>query len=463
MAAKMTTSKALRQRDIDHVVHPYTNFKTLAANGPLVIERGEGVYIYDDQGRRYLEGMAGLWSTSLGFSEPRLAEAAARQFAKLPYSQIFGGRSHEPGILLAEKLTSIAPQGLNHALFANSGSEANDAAVKIVWYYNNQRGRPARKKLIARYQGYHGVTVAAGSLTGLPHVHADFDLPIAQLRHTDSPSYYHYARDNETVEQFVERIAANLEDLIQKEGPDTIGAFFAEPVMGSGGVIVPPPGYFERVQAILKKYDILFVADEVITGFGRTGEMFGSFTYGLKPDMMSVAKALSSSYLPISALLMTDDIYNAVADGSAKNGAFSHGVTYAAHPVCAAVALETLAIYEERNIVGHVKQVSPRLQSGLQALQNHPLVGEVRGVGLLGAVELTTSKAARRGFDPKLGFGAYVQNRALEHGVVVRAIRDAVVVCPPLIINDAEIEELLDGLRRALDDGLTHARKQGWL
>jgi 4-aminobutyrate--pyruvate transaminase len=459
----MSPSKTLRQRDINHVVHPYTNFKAVEASGPLIIERGEGVYIYDDQGRRYLEGMAGLWSTSLGFSEPRLAEAAARQFAKLPYSQIFGGRSHEPGILLAEKLTRMAPGGLNRVLFANSGSEANDAAVKIIWYYNNQRGRPAKKKLIARYQGYHGVTVAAGSLTGLPHVHADFDLPIPQVHHTDSPSYYHYAKDNETVEQFVDRIAANLEALIQREGPETIGAFFAEPVMGSGGAIVPPPGYFERVQAILKKYDILFVVDEVITGFGRTGEMFGSFTYGLKPDMMSVAKALSSSYLPISGLLMTDEIYDAIAQGSAKNGAFAHGVTYAAHPVCAAVALETLAIYEERDIVGHVKKVGPRLQAGLQAFQNHPMVGEVRGVGLLGAVELTTSKSTRQGFDPKLGVGAFIQARAMEHGVVVRAIRDAVVVCPPLIINDAEVEELLDGLRQALDDGLVHARKQGWL
>lgn len=459
----MSPLPSLQQRDIDHVVHPYTNFKALADKGPLIIDRGEGVYVYDADGRRYLEGKAGLWSTSLGFSERRLADAAARQFEKLPYSQIFGGRSHEPGILLAEKLTKLAPEGLSHVLFANSGSEANDAAAKVIWYYNNQKGRKAKKKLIARYQGYHGVTVAAGSLTGMPHVHTDFDLPIPHVLHTDSPSHYHFAQDNESVADFVERIAANLETLIQKEGPETIGAFFAEPVMGSGGVIVPPPGYFERVQAILRKYDILFVADEVITGFGRTGEMFGSFTYGLQPDMMTVAKALSSSYLPISGLLMTDEIYQAVAAGSAKNGAFSHGVTYAAHPVCAAVALETLAIYEERNIVGHVKQVSPLLQSGLQALQNHPLVGEVRGVGLLGAVEITNSKARRTGFDPKLGLGAYIQARALEHGVVVRAIRDAVAVCPPLIINESEIEELLDGLRRALDDGLAHARSNNWI
>jgi 4-aminobutyrate--pyruvate transaminase len=281
--------------------------------------------------------------------------------------------------------------------------------------------------------------------------------------HTDAPSFYHFGQPGESVEQFVDRIAGNLEALIVKEGPENIGAFFAEPVMGAGGVIVPPAGYFDRIQAILRKYDILFVVDEVITGFGRTGEMFGSFTYGLKPDMLTMAKALSSSYLPISAVMLSDKIHDAIATGSAKNGAFAHGVTYAAHPVCAAVALETLAIYAERNIVAHVKKVSPRLQNGLQSLQNHPLIGETRGVGLVGAVELTRSKTDKSAFDPKHGLGAYVQARGLEHGVVVRNIRDAIAVCPPLIINEAEIEELLEGLRRALDDGLAHARKNNWI
>ena len=456
-------ASTLRQRDADHMLHPYADLKAVAKSGPLIIERGEGVYVYDNEGRRYLEGMAGLWSTSLGFSEPRLAEAAARQFAKLPYSQIFGDRSHEPGILLAERLTGIAPQGLNHVLFANSGSESIDAAAKLVWYYHNQIGKPAKKKLISRIQGYHGVTVAGGSLTGQPHVHADFDLPIAGILHTDCPSYYHFGKDDESVEQFVERIAGNLEVLIQREGPETVGAFFAEPVMGAGGVIVPPPGYFERIQAILRKYDILFVVDEVITGFARTGEMFGSFTYGLKPDMMVVAKALSSSYLPISGVLMTDKIFEAVAQGAAKNGVFGHGLTYAAHPVCAAVALETLAIYQERNIVSHVKEMTPHLQNGLAALQNHPLIGEARGVGLIGAVELTRSKAAREGFDPKLGLGAFIQSRGLAHGVILRVLRNAVAICPPLIITEAEIEEFFDALRRALDDGLAHAREKGWV
>ena len=453
----------LGQRDIEHLVHPYSNFANNRSGGPLVIERGEGVYVYGTDGRRFLEGMAGLWSTSLGFSEPRLVEAARQQLEKLPYSQIFGNRSHEPGIRLAEQLTRIAPKGLNHVLFSNSGSEANDAAVKVVWYYNNQIGKPARKKLVGRYFGYHGVTGAAASLTGLAPVHADFDLPLPRMVHTDAPSHYHFGNKDESVAEFTDRIASNLEALIQKEGPENIAAFIAEPVMGAGGVIVPPPGYFDKIQAILRKHDILFIVDEVITGFGRTGEMFGSFTYNLKPDMMTVAKQLSSSYLPISGLLMTDKIHDAISSGSVKNGAFSHGVTYAAHPVCAAVALETLAIYQERDIVSHVKKVSPRLQQGLQALQNHPLVGEARGVGLVGAVELTRSKTDRAAFDPKLGLGAYIQARGLEHGVIVRNIRDAIAVCPPLIIDEAQIEELLEGLRRALDDGLDHARKQKWI
>lgn len=461
----MPTSAAstLRQRDGDHILHPYSNPKPLADTGPLIIDRGDGVYVYDIEGRRYLEGMAGLWSTSLGFSEQRLADAAARQFAKLRYSQIFGDRSHEPGIRLTEELTRIAPAGLNHVLFANSGSESIDAAAKIVWYYHNQIGKPAKKKLISRINGYHGVTVAGGSLTGQPNIHADFDLPIAGVLHTDSPSYYHFGSADENLDQFVERITGNLEALILREGPETIGAFFAEPVMGSGGVIDPPPGYFERVQAILRKYDIMFVVDEVITGFGRTGELFGSFTYDLKPDLLVVAKALSSSYLPISALLFNDRIFKAIALGAAKNSVFAHGITYAAHPVCAAVALETLAIYQERDIVAHVKQVAPTLQNGLAALQNHPLIGETRGVGLVGAVELTRSKTTREGFDPKLGLGTFIQSRALAHGVIVRGLRNAVVVCPPLIITVPEIEELLDGLRRALDDGLAHARANGWI
>lgn len=444
--------------DIASLIHPYSNLARHAEVGPVVITRGDGIFVEDDQGRRYLEGMAGLWSTSLGFSEDRLVDAAAQQFKKLPYYHLFNHRSTEPSIELAEKLLSIAPRGLSKALFANSGSEANDQAVKIVWYYNNLLGRPQKKKIISRWRGYHGVTIASGSLTGLPANHADFDLPIANVLHTDAPSYFHHGNPGESVEEFTDRIVNNLESLIVKEGPETVAAFIAEPVCGSGGVIVPPPGYYERVQKILRKYDILFIADEVICGFGRTGEMFGCDTFSIEPDIMTVAKALSSSYLPISATLVSAQIHEAMMEGSRKHGVFAHGVTYAGHPVCAAVALETLKIYEERDIVGHVKQVSRRFQQRLHALGDHPLVGETRGIGLIGAIEVVSDKPGKTPFAPQLGIGPGIQAKAMAHGVIVRALRDAVAFCPPLIIKDAEIDQLFDAVEKALDETLEQVR-----
>ncbi|MFV0473746.1 MAG: aminotransferase, partial [Pikeienuella sp.] len=422
-----------------------------SGHGPVTMVRGDGVFVEDDQGRRYLEGMAGLWSTSLGFSERRLSQAAMRQFEALPYYHLFNHRSVEPSIDLAERLLSLAPEGLSKVLFANSGSEANDQAVKLVWYYNNQKGRPKKKKIISRWRGYHGVTVASGSLTGLPANHADFDLPIANILHADCPSYYHGAEPGESEEAFAARMADNLEKLILREGPETVAAFIAEPVNGSGGVIVPPKGYFARVQEILKKYDILFIVDEVICGFGRTGAMFGCETYDLKPDIMTVAKALSSSYLPISATIVSEDIHQSMVAESEKQGVFAHGVTYAGHPVCAAVALETLKIYEERDMVGHIRRVSPRFMARLKALGEHPLVGEARGVGLIGAIELTGDRKSKAPFNPALGVGPKVQAYAMERGVIVRALRDAVAFCPPLIIDEGQIDMLFDGVAGALD------------
>jgi 4-aminobutyrate---pyruvate transaminase len=438
-------------RDIATLIHPYTNLDRHREVGPFVISSGDGCYVYDEGGKRYLEGLAGLWSASLGFSEPRLVAAATRQMQRLPYSQIFGGRSHEPAIDLAEKLLSIAPKGLSKVLFANSGSEANDQAIKLVWYYHNAIGKPDKKKIISRMRGYHGVTVASASLTGLAPNHVDFDLPIARFLHTDCPSHFHHAEPGESEAAFVTRIVGNLEALIEREGPDTIAAFFAEPVMGAGGVIVPPKGYFEAVQKVLEKHDILFVADEVITGFGRTGNMWGSETYGITPDILTCAKALSASYLPISATLVTEAIHDAMLAESRKLGTFGHGFTYAGHPVSAAVALETLKIYEERDIVGHVRRIVPHFQARLHALAEHPLVGEARGVGLVGAVELVRDKAAKTPFDPALAVGPAVQAAVLEEGVILRAIRDVVAVCPPLIITDEQIDTLFDALAKGLD------------
>ena len=458
-----STHSADWQHDVAHLVHPYSNLDAHATRGPTVITRGEGCYVYDDQGRRYLEGMSGLWCASLGFSEKRLVQAATDQLNVLPYYHLFNHRSHPPGIALAQALTAIAPAGLNHVLFANSGSEANDAAVKLVWYYNNALGRPGKKKIISRWNAYHGVTVASGSLTGLKHVHMDFDLPLPGILHTDCPSYYHFGLSGESEADFVARITGNLEQLILREGPETVAAFIAEPINGSGGVLVPPAGYLERVQAILKKYDILFIVDEVITGFGRTGAMFGSNLFGLRPDMMTVAKGLSGAYQPISGLLLTDAIHDAMKAASRKIGAFAHGLTYAAHPVAAAVALETIKIYQERGIVDHVRAVSPGFFQRLRALEAHPLVGEVRGRGLLAALEITDDKATKAAFAPEAGMGAWIQARAMDYGVIVRAVGNCIALCPPLIATPRELDELVDGVARAFDDALAHARHKGWV
>jgi 4-aminobutyrate--pyruvate transaminase len=447
-------------RDKAYYLHPYTNLKLHEDVGPLVIERGKGVYVYDETGKAYIEGLAGLWCTALGFGEERLVEAAARQMRKLPFYHAFGHKAHDPGIDLAEKLIGIAPVPMSKVFFTNSGSEANDTVAKLVWYYNNALGRPEKKKIIARQKGYHGVTVAAASLTGLPHLHRDFDLPIANILHTDCPHHYRYAEPGESEEDFATRLADNLEKLILAEGPETVAAFIAEPVMGAGGVIVPPATYFDKIQPVLKKYDVLFIVDEVICGFGRTGNMFGTETYNLQPDMITVAKALSSAYLPISAVMISEPIYRALVQQSEKIGTFGHGYTYSGHPVPAAVALETLKIYEERDIVGHVRRVAPALQDGLRRFRDHPLVGEVRGIGLIAGVELVADKDTKAPFDPKLGMGPLVVRFAQEHGVILRALGDSIGFSPPLIIDESEIAALVEGFGRALNDALGIVRAQ---
>ncbi len=439
-------------RDIAYAIHPYTNLKTHLDHGPIVITRGEGVRVFDDTGKGYIEGLAGLWCTSLGYNEPRLVDAAVRALKRLPYYHIFNGKAHEVGIDLSETLIEMAPAAMSKVFFANSGSEANDTAIKLIWYYNNAKDRPEKKKIISRIKAYHGVTVASASLTGLPNNHRDFDLPIAGILHTDCPHYYRFGLEGESEEEFATRCAASLEKMIQDEGPETIAAFFAEPIMGAGGVIVPPKTYFEKIQAILKKHDILFVVDEVICGFGRTGNMFGTETFNLKPDIMTVAKALSSAYLPISAVMVNDDVFQALVTESEKIGIFGHGYTYSGHPVASAVALETLRIYQERNILDHVRAVSPRLQDGLRSLADHPLVGEVRGMGLIGGVELVKDKATKESFDPKAGVGAYLAKCCEAHGLIVRAIMDTVALCPPLIIQNSEIDEIVTSLSKGLDD-----------
>ena len=451
-------------RDVEALLHPTTNLNSHRASGPLILEKGEGIYVVDNQGKRYIEGLAGLWCTALGYGNQELVEAAREQMSKLSFTHLFGGRSHEPAIELAEKIKQLSPCPTSKVFFTSSGSETNDSQVKLAWYYNNAIGRPNKKKIIARMRGYHGVTIASASLTGLPAFHADFDLPIAGILHADCPHHYRYAEAGETEEDYATRLAANLEALIEREGGDTIAAFIAEPVMGAGGVVVPPRTYFAKIQAVLQKHDIAFIADEVICGFGRTGNWWGSQTYGAKPTTVSMAKAITSAYFPLGALTVPEHVYEAMVAESRKIGVFGHGFTYSGHPVGCAVALATIAIYERTNIVGHVQKVAPTFQSRLNALADHPLGGEARGVGLLGGLELVKDKHTKQSFDGKIGMGAKVVALAQNEGLIVRAVAgDTVAICPPLIITEEEINTLFDRLEKALDAAHVWARAEGHL
>ena len=425
----MTT---LHDADRQFALHPFTHLSNHQEQGPFVIERGDGIYVWDDQGNRLLEGMSGLWCTSLGFSEHRLAAAAAKQFEQLPYSHMFTHRSTRPAIELSQRLVEMAPEGISKCFLVNSGSEAVDTAVKMAWYYNNALGRPEKKTIIARHRAYHGVTVAAGSLTGLPYAQDGFDLPAISVMHVETPHAYRHAEESETEQAYSTRLAQSLEMQILEAGPDTIAAFIAEPVMGAGGVLIPPDGYFEKVQAVLAKYDILFIADEVICGFGRTGHVWGSDTYNIKPDIMTSAKQLSSAYLPIGAVLVSDRLYKAFEEYAGKLGVFGTGMTYGGHPVSAAVALETLNIYKSDGIFEQVQSRSPHFAERVQALQNHPLVGHARSVGLIGAIELVSDKSTKEPFPAADKIAVQVMAAARKHKLILRAVPgDTVAFCPP--------------------------------
>ena len=437
---------SIEARDIAYQMHPNVNLRTYEKSGGLVIESGDGIYVTDNNGKRYIEGLAGLWSVAVGFGEKRLSEVAKAQMDKLPYYHTFAYKTHGPSIELAEMLIKLAPVPMSKVHFTSSGSEANDLAAKMVWYRSNALGKPDKKKIIGRIYGYHGVTIAAGSITGLPRNHQSFDLPIDRMVHTSCPSYVHFGKDGESEADFTKRMLGDLEDLIQREGPDTIAAFWGEPVMGAGGVLVPPAGYWEGVQEILRKHDILLVADEVICGFGRTGKMFACQTYDIKPDVLVVSKQISSSYMPLSAILMNDAFYQPIADESNKIGSFGHGFTAAGHPVATAVGLENLKIIQERDLVGNAAQLEEKFLGRLKELAQHSVAHSSRGVGLLGALEIKPWADGKPG-DAALAVAAALQ----DEGVICRAVMEAVCFCPPLIITAEQIDDMFDALGRALD------------
>jgi 4-aminobutyrate--pyruvate transaminase len=452
-----------QSRDVQSVLHPYTNLMKLRETGPLVFERGKGVRVYDDHGRDYIEAMSGLWCTALGWGEEALVEAAAEQMRKLAYGHLFAGRSHEPAIALAEKLKDLSPFPVGKVFFANSGSEANDTQIKLFWYANNARGKHAKKKIISRVKGYHGVTIASASLTSLPANHKSFDLPLDFVRFAECPHYYRNAEPGESEREFSERMANNLAALIEAEGAETIAAMIAEPLQGAGGVILPPDGYFEAIGRVLQRFDIPLIDDEVITGFGRTGNWFGCETYGFQPATMTIAKALSSAYLPISAVMISPEICEAIEEESGRIGTFGHGFTYSGHPVAAAVALKTIEIYEQRDIVGHVREVAPRFLARLAKLGEHPLVGEAKGVGLIGGIEIVADKKTKKSFEPSKTTAIQIGKFVEDEGVICRPLLgDRIALCPPLVIDEAEIDEMFDRFERGLDKGLEWTKREGW-
>ena len=439
---------------MQHMLHPNTNLKLYHQTGPLVQERARGVYLWDNQGKQYLEGLAGLWCTALGYGEEELVRVARDQLRKMSFGPTFLGKTNEPSVLLAEKLKAMAPFDAGRVFFGLSGSDANDTQVKLLWYYHNLIGQPQRKKIISRWQGYHGTSLAAGSLTGLAPFHRNFDLPLPGFLHTESPYYYRQALDGESESDFSDRLAGALEALIQREGPETIAAFIAEPVQAAGGVIVPPEGYFARIQDVLDKYGIMLIDDEVICGFGRTGRAFGAQAFEMRPTTMSVAKSLSSAYLPISAVLIPEYMYEPMIEASGEVGTFGHGYTYSGHPVCAAVALRTLELMEERDLFAHAAAMEEVFQHRLRMLADHPLVGDVRGVGLMGGVELVADKRTGKPFESSLGVGAICTAHAQEDGLLIRPLGDTIALCPPLIISAEQIDELFSKLEAALGETL---------
>jgi 4-aminobutyrate--pyruvate transaminase len=442
-------------RDIEFHLHSYTHPSTLSQEGPHIINKGDGIYVFDDTGKKFIEGMSGLWCASLGFSENELIKTITEQLKRLPFYHSFAGKTANPAIDLAEHLIKISPVNMSKVFFANSGSEANDTAIKMIWYYSLARGLPNKKKIISRKKGYHGVTIAAASLTGMSYAQDGFSLPLDFALHTKAPDYFNDALPNENEATFSDRLAKELETLILEEGPETIAAFIAEPVMGAGGVIIPPESYFPKIQKILKKHDILMVADEVICGFGRTGNMWGSETFNIKPDIITTAKALSSAYLPISAVILSEKVYKPIESQANDLGIFGHGYTYSAHPVCAAVALKTQQIMIERDIISNVKKVSKVFGERIkQTNKNNWFISNGRSVGLIGAIEFGYDKNKK--FDIKKKIAAQSAKVIQDNGVILRPLPgDVIGFCPPLIISEAQVNEMFD----KIDDSMAAIRQ----
>ncbi len=438
------------QREVQSFFHTFTDLPSLRAYGPTVVERGEGIYVFDVHGKRYIEGNSGLWNIVLGYDEPRLVEAATAQYKRFPAYHTFFGRNTMPTVELAERLLAIAPTPMSRVFFTNSGSEANDSVVKMLWLMHAGAGQPKRRKMISRKNAYHGTTVMTSSLTGKDYVQA-FGLPLPDVLFADCPHYWRYAEPGESEAAFTSRLAQNLDKLIQKEGAETIAGFIAEPVMGAGGVVPPPAGYFPAIQTVLRKHEIPFVADEVICGFGRTGNLWGCQTYDIKPDIIVASKVLTAGYFPMGAVMLSSTIDRKLTAACERYEEFPHGFTTGGHPVGSAIALKSLEIITDGGVLENVRRVGPAFQAKLQSLADHPLVGEARGVGLMGALEIVADRKAKAAFAGDLQVGERIATAARERGLIIRPIGASVVMAPPFIITLPQIDEFFRILKETLD------------
>lgn len=431
----------------EHHLAPFSDYQQLHEKGPRIITKADGVYLWDSEGHKILDGMAGLWCVAVGYGREELVEAAAAQMRELPFYNTFFQTAHPPALELAKAIAEVAPEGMNHVFFTGSGSEGNDTMLRMVRHYWACKGQPNKKVIISRHNGYHGSTVAGASLGGMKYMHEQGDLPIPGIVHIPQPYWFGEGGDM-SPEEFGIWAADQLEKKILEVGEDNVAAFIAEPIQGAGGVIIPPDSYWPRIREILAKYDILFVADEVICGFGRTGEWFGSDFYGNKPDLMTIAKGLTSGYVPMGGLIVSDKVFQVINAG----GDFNHGFTYSGHPVAAAVGLANLRILKEEKILEKVREeTAPYLQKRLRELADHPLVGEVRGVGMLGAIELAKNKQTRERFPSELGVGMICRGHCFANGLIMRAVGDTMIIAPPLVISKTEIDELVEKARKCLD------------
>jgi len=457
--AERTTS-AWQELDRQHYLHPFTDYKALHARGARVIVRAEGVYLYDSDGNRILDGMAGLWCVNLGYGRRELAEAAYRQMLELPYYNSFFQTAHPPAIELAKQLVDLTPPQFNRVFFTGSGSEGNDTVVRLVRRYWDLLGQPQRKIIISRVNAYHGSTMAGASLGGMAFMHEQGGLPIPDIVHVAQPYWYGEGGD-ESPAEFGLRVAGEIERKILELGADRVAAFIGEPIQGAGGVIIPPESYWPEVQRICDRHGILLVADEVICGFGRTGHWFGSDLYGLRPDLMTIAKGLSSGYLPIGGVMVADRVADVLID---RGGEFAHGYTYSGHPAACAVASVNLALIRQEGLVERTReQTGPYLAARWRELAEHPLVGEARSVGLIGALELVRDKRTRRFFDKRGEVGTICRDFCFQNGLIMRAVRDTMIIAPPLVITPEQIDELAGKARRCLDLTFERCRAEGRL